>query len=574
MKPPLDLHNMRAGWRAFVLLVPFALSLVRVEASAATQMVAYFIDSSCPVGWFRYAPASGRLIISADNSASFPAGVSVGASLSNQQVPVHEHTFADSFSLPMKTIAMARGGGFNMLGAGTYNYQTETDSSMAPYPLVQLVTCATNTPPNLPPGAAVFFDATVTTTCPDAAEPLSDSAGYAFVSGNVIDPVSPPLNVGSALGEHSHHVSGRYDLPGSGTNDGCSGGSDGGADAGNTAPLGSTTTSASTALPYLTMLTCRATAAAAPPSAPPVNMLVFSYAPDCADLGDWRPFRGADGLLIVSTPSGGSSLVPYGDLSQKLNSDDGIFSVLHSHDTEYAPVSGPDCASFATTGCFPIFPCCEGWNGCGSVSAAVSVSKAAVTVPIRRLQLCRPFSPGVLNISASPTASQTPSTSPTPRVAPHPAPPMPGGSIAAITLSALSFVCLFLFFATKQWYVRGQRVSFKEWFQDGRLRLGEGMFFQAWRGTSRAESDGQDYRPLNAEPPPSVPPLPPSAPPPASQIDALCSICDERPINAIYIPCGHASCMKCAQDIFKRGLACPYCRGNITTLQAVFLGAS
>lgn len=40
---------MRAGWRALVL--PFALSLVRVEASAATQMVAYFIDSSCPVGF-------------------------------------------------------------------------------------------------------------------------------------------------------------------------------------------------------------------------------------------------------------------------------------------------------------------------------------------------------------------------------------------------------------------------------------------------------------------------------------------------------------------------------------------
>lgn len=75
---------------------------------------------------------------------------------------MHEHTFADSFSLPKKTIAMARGSGFNMLGAGTYNYQTKTDSSMAPYPLVQLVTCATNTPPNLPPGAAVFYDATFT----------------------------------------------------------------------------------------------------------------------------------------------------------------------------------------------------------------------------------------------------------------------------------------------------------------------------------------------------------------------------------------------------------------------------
>lgn len=323
------------------------------------------------------------------------------------------------------------------------------------------------------------------------------------------------------------------------------------------------------------MLTCRATAAAAPPSAPPVNMLVFSYAPDCADLGNWRPFRGADGLLIVSTPSGGSSLVPYGDLSQKLNSDDGIFSVLYSHDTENAPVSGPDCASFQTTGCWWLPPCCEGWNGCGSVSAAVSVSKAAVTVPIRRLQLCRPFSPGVLNISTSPTTSQTPSTSrtpstsPTPRVAPHPA--LPAGSIAAITLSALSFVGLFFFFATKQWYVRWQRVSFIEWFKDWRLRLGEGMFFQARHGTSHAESYGQDYVPLNAEPQP--PPLPPSAPP-ASQIDALCSICDERPINAIYIPCGHASCMECAQDIFKRGLACPYCRGNIKTLQAVFLGAS
>ena len=225
-------------------------------------IVAYFSTSHCPAGWTPYVPAGGRVIFAADGSPAFPAGITNGIAMASMAAPSHVHTYSDQFSLPLKSLAAARGGSFNILGAGAYNFYSPTSPGPG-FPLVQLITCtnqnATSTPIApiiLPTNANVFFES-ATGRCPQLTQPTSDTAGYAPVSGAALLPSSPPLKVGSDI-THNHAVTGSYPLPG-GCTDYCTGGHDGGAGSGSP----STTnifTSGATALPYLTMLMCAFTA--------------------------------------------------------------------------------------------------------------------------------------------------------------------------------------------------------------------------------------------------------------------------------------------------------------------------
>jgi MAC/Perforin domain len=241
-------------------------------------IVAYFSTAHCPAGWTPYAPAGGRVIFAADGSPSFPAGITNGDAMANMAAPSHTHAYSDQFNLPLKSLEAARGGSFNILGAGTYNFYSPTSPGPG-FPLFQLITCTNNNasstpiaPIILPTNANVFFDS-ASGHCPQLTLPTSDTAGYTPVSGAVMLPSSPPLIVGSAI-THAHVVTGQYQLPG-GCTDFCTGGGDGGSGGGNpstTTPL----TSSAEALPYITMLMCALLARA---RAPPASLCLFRYSP-------------------------------------------------------------------------------------------------------------------------------------------------------------------------------------------------------------------------------------------------------------------------------------------------------
>ena len=50
--------------------------------------------------------------------------------------------------------------------------------------------------------------------------------------------------------------------------------------------------------------------------------------------------------------------------------------------------------------------------------------------------------------------------------------------------------------------------------------------------------------------------------------DLLCSICFERRINTILIPCGHTFCKDCLQSYNTK--TCFICRDDIETLQKIY----
>jgi hypothetical protein len=50
---------------------------------------------------------------------------------------------------------------------------------------------------------------------------------------------------------------------------------------------------------------------------------------------------------------------------------------------------------------------------------------------------------------------------------------------------------------------------------------------------------------------------------------SVCSICTERPLNAVISPCGHAFCSVCARDA--RVQSCPMCRGPIERIGKLVL---
>jgi len=357
-------------------------------------LVAYFTTPRCPSGWAQHVPSAGRLIFAADNSPKFPSQLTVGDPLLNMQAPTHDHIFSYDGSLGLKGIDAARGGGFNMLGAGGISYTSNTTLEVTNIPpFIQLLTCSlptlTPTPPTiytLPGNATLFYDQPPGTPCPASTFVTPATAGYALVSGNVLDPSTPPLSFGLPL-QHTHSISGEIDLPGIGTNFGCSGGGDGGASQNGFSFQ--VESSPSAPIPYTTLLTCTALPNITAVTTLPPGILLYSQTPDCSDLGsDWFPFEFSDGYFVVSTPPGGSTGT-YG--GAKLATADSQFSLNHTHFPFNTDVSDQGCVSFAVGGCLFILPCCEGWNGCGGVTGEA------------------PFSPSTLG-----TFSETTRTSPLP----------------------------------------------------------------------------------------------------------------------------------------------------------------
>jgi hypothetical protein len=225
-------------------------------------IIAYFSATRCPAGWSPHGPSGGRVIFAADGSVAFPPGVINGVAMASLEAPTHSHSYEDHFDIGLTSLAAARGGGFNILGAGRYTYSSATAASPG-LPFIQLVVCtnanASSTPIEpiiLPTNAGVFFD-TDTNKCPPLTIPTPDAAGYTPVSGAALDPTSPPLSFGAAI-THTHPVSGQYQLPG-GCTSFCRGGGDGGASSGNPSATSPLTTSAAD-LPYITMLMCESRA--------------------------------------------------------------------------------------------------------------------------------------------------------------------------------------------------------------------------------------------------------------------------------------------------------------------------
>ena len=52
----------------------------------------------------------------------------------------------------------------------------------------------------------------------------------------------------------------------------------------------------------------------------------------------------------------------------------------------------------------------------------------------------------------------------------------------------------------------------------------------------------------------------------------ICQICYDKPIDVIYIPCGHArTCEACATRIKDSGQPCPYCRKGVANIHRIYL---
>ncbi len=331
----------------------------------ANPIVALFSSSHCPPGWVVHGPSAGRVIFAADGSPAYPSGVVNGNAMESLVAPVNTHAYTDSFSLGLHGLNAARGGGFNILGAGQYTYSSPLAQGPG-FPLVQVTACTNANastvpiaPIVLPTNAGVFFDSD-TGKCPPHTIPTPLTAGYTPVSGSVLLPDSPPLHFGAAI-THSHAVNGYYGLPGACTSF-CPGGNDGGSAQGNPSSTNPQSDTAP-ALPYITMLMCTSVEATSVDTTPP-GMLIFSQTEDCSDLGtDWSPYTFFDGLLIAGTPLGGKPGI-FGDISQRLSDSDTKMAIPHSHTLVTSAVtSTPGCVSFVADGCNQFhFPCNEGYK--------------------------------------------------------------------------------------------------------------------------------------------------------------------------------------------------------------------
>ncbi|GMR39801.1 hypothetical protein PMAYCL1PPCAC_09996 [Pristionchus mayeri] len=50
-----------------------------------------------------------------------------------------------------------------------------------------------------------------------------------------------------------------------------------------------------------------------------------------------------------------------------------------------------------------------------------------------------------------------------------------------------------------------------------------------------------------------------------------CAICMERPIDSLFVHCGHPTCWECGERIKESGKGCPQCRQPIEKVQRMFL---
>jgi hypothetical protein len=366
-------------------------SVGRVRGTSEGQndgLVGLFVGS-CPTeeGWDSYESLQGRLILATNNS--FQAGDAVGFSLSDGEDRQHVHAISGQFTFSSKHIAAA--GGTNTHAAlhgaqpllGFLNFSSTNGTGI---PFLQLTSCRLSNssvfarsllpPLVLPKGAVSFWDPAVATEgCeaisggwaalqPAAGRFIAVSGSSALLGRGYVPSSEAPLERPGTQFPHTHGFRATVSLGSTDFSgiDGCC--NDNPSSDGEQSTTGDTS-SAATALPYLSLLTCNKTTGAAggAPTGAPTGFILISVAGLPCPAG-WQPLADEiGGRFVVGTPAFGVPSRAFGGEPISGDGGGGAWQATHAHNFTLSFDTTPAGIGLAS-GC-----CAHGYGEQGSYTA-------------------------------------------------------------------------------------------------------------------------------------------------------------------------------------------------------------
>jgi len=289
----------------------------------------YFDTIKCPDGWFQPPETQGRLVLSVTSSAD--AGTVVNEPLAEQEIRSHSHSFNLSVPLNSRDITAPVVDCCNFKGAcaaGQFANGT-LNSTSGNVPFTQLLLCQISQESSdpIPVGTVAYFSKD-TLVCPSGWSPYEASDGRFLVSGyateGVVESQENPIKSGEDIA-HIHHIKTSF------TTDSTAYFSDSVCCDPRLADEGTYTVQgdahiASSGIPYISLLTCVATAESFSTGLPSGTLLFNQIS--CTP--GWNISIEAAGRFLVSTPAGGTPGVSFGGKSLEPG-----FSIGPTHEHQF-----------------------------------------------------------------------------------------------------------------------------------------------------------------------------------------------------------------------------------------------
>lgn len=311
----------------------------------------------------------------------------MNAPLGDREDRAHTHAVDGALTVPERHIAAD--GCCNDQGTnnGPHEYTGTTGGGASGLPFTQLMLCtlqAADAGLSVPYGSVLYLwnvTAAAPPACPPSFMPWQPAEGRAIMPGYIasggqpIISADPPLQLGEDR-VHAHTYTGTVtldDVSYVGI-DGCCNDSPGAA---GDVSVANDTAAASTGVPYVTALTCAATAPVFNTSLPPAALL---FSPTLGCQTGWTLATYASGRFLVSLPAGGQIGADFGAASLPANATQAP-GADHSLDVT---VTLPSVGVGLASGC-----CADGYAASGSAPLITTTDPALPLFPFAMVPLCQ-----------------------------------------------------------------------------------------------------------------------------------------------------------------------------------------
>ena len=338
--------------------------------------------TGCPAGWSEWLDAQGRAIVAVRDAAD--AGVTTGDALSTLEPHPHTHTLSADITIDGAGLGVLSGCCNDTPGhSGAHTATGALDEGGAGLPTIGMRVCRRDGDVDPPSsgspfalGAAAFFDRAA---CPAGWSALDEAAGRFVVATTGAAPALQTVGVSLANGEdriHVHHATLAVTLPARSL--AAAGGSNSDPGQAGDYVVDADTDPATSGLPYVQALLCRAEAPLPPPDprdeVVPAGLVTWSTESTCAD-GWVEPTRLA-GRFVVGLPTGVGAGAVHGEALEAGEDRE------HGH-TGALTLRVPFASVAILSGC-----CLDGIAPHGLFDVAVEVEPAPVGLPTIALRAC------------------------------------------------------------------------------------------------------------------------------------------------------------------------------------------
>lgn len=339
-------------------------------------------SGGCPPGWTEWLDARGRALVAVADAAD--AGGLVGDALTTLQPHPHTHTVTADIPLDAAGVGVLSGCCNDTSGhSGAQTASGTLDEGESELPTIGVRLCrrdgdpaqaSTGTP--FPVGSATFFDRP---SCPPGWSALDEAVGRFVIAAPAGAPAMERVGVPLANGEdrtHAHQVTLSVTLPDRSLS--AAGGSNTEPAQSGTYEVDAETDPATSGMPYVQALLCRADVPSTPTGAGdevlPPGLVFWSTEAACAN--GWAEHERLPGRFVIGLPTGVAAGAIYGE------------PLVEGEDREHGHTGAlslrvPFASLSILSGC-----CLGGIGAHGIFDVSVEVEPAPVGLPTIALRAC------------------------------------------------------------------------------------------------------------------------------------------------------------------------------------------